>query len=139
MEILATILMCLVFALVLQWVYIRHKNYELKIAVFNANSAISQLKNLQTDYNNLVSSRKSSETRLGLIAEQLAPILDAFPIKDTQDIHFFGQPIDYIAFNDEGVHFIEIKSGNARLSPKQARIKEQIQNGNVFWHVMRIK
>ncbi len=102
-------------------------------------SALAQLRNMQQDYDNFQSSRKSSETRLGLITEQLAPMLDAFPVKGTQDIHFFGQPVDYIAFNEDGVHFIEIKSGNAKLSPKQIRIRDQVLAGKVFWHVMRVK
>ncbi len=106
---------------------------------YRANFALAELEKLRQEYDSFQSTRKSSETRLGLISEQLAPMLDAFPVKDTQDIHFFGQPIDYIAFNEDGVHFVEIKSGNARLSPKQAKIKEQVLAGKVFWHVMRIK
>ncbi len=117
-------------------------NHNIKItrqARADTDCIFTQFKGLQQEYDSFQSTRKSSETRLGLISEQLAPMLDAFPIKDTQDIHFFGQPIDYIAFNEEGVHFVEIKSGNARLSPKQAKIKEQVLAGKVFWHVMRIK
>lgn len=89
-------------------------------------------------YSELESQKRSSEVRLGLIAEQMAPYLSGFPCS-TQDIHFLGQPIDYIGFDEKGVHFIEVKSGEAKLSPKQRKIRDDIQAGKVFWHVVKVK
>lgn len=89
-------------------------------------------------YSELESQKRSSEVRLGLIAEQMAPYLSGFPC-NTQDIHFLGQPIDYIGFDEKGVHFIEVKSGEAKLSPKQRKIRDDIQAGKVFWHVVKVK
>lgn len=90
----------------------------------------------------LLHQKKSSEVRLGKITESLAPLLDDFPV----DIHkpgtstvFLGQPIDFIHFDpDEGVTFIEVKSGGARLNDAQRRIKELIESGAVAWTTYRV-
>ena len=89
-------------------------------------------------YKKLLSQKKSSEVRTGHIAEKLAPFLFFF-FHDPECAVFLGQPIDYIVFEDEGVTFSEIKSGNSQLSKKQKMIKENIQQGNVFWEEVRIK
>jgi len=90
-----------------------------------------------------LSQRKSSEVRMGRLAELLAPLTTAFPIdikKKGCSTLFLGQPIDYIHFDpDEGVTFIEVKSGNARLSPSQEQIKAHIEAGNVHWAEVRIE
>lgn len=100
--------------------------------------AVERLKSQLESNAILFKQKKSSEVKLGNISEKLAPFLDNFPC-GAQDAHFMGQPIDYIAFDDEGVHFVEVKSGDARLSPKQKTIRDQIQAGKIHWHVMRIK
>jgi predicted Holliday junction resolvase-like endonuclease len=86
----------------------------------------------------LLGQKKSSEVKLGYIAEKLAPFLDNFPCS-VKDIQFLGQPIDFVSFEEDGVHFIEVKSGDAKLSPKQKHIRDQILAKKVHWHVMRIK
>jgi len=86
----------------------------------------------------LFKQKKSSEVKTGNIAEKVAPFLDNFPCA-TYDIHFMGQPLDYVAFDEDGVHFVEVKSGNAQLSKKQRIIRDHIESKKVFWHVMRIK
>jgi hypothetical protein len=85
---------------------------------------------------------KSSEVRLGKIAESLAPVLDDFPVdakKPGTTTVFLGQPIDFIHFDpDTGVTFIEVKSGDAKLTTSQRRLKELIESGHVSWCTYRI-
>lgn len=86
----------------------------------------------------ILSQKKSSETRTGQIAEQLAPFLVDFPYNPKQ-AHFLGMPIDYIVFADDKVVFLEVKSGNAQLSSRQRQIKALVEQGKVEWAEFRIK
>lgn len=91
-------------------------------------------------FNYMLSQKKSSEVRTGQIAEKLAPLLEEFP-EDAreEDIVSLGMPIDYIVFGKKYIDFIEVKSGNSKLSTKQRKIRDQIQAGLVRWKVVRIK
>ena len=86
--------------------------------------------------------KKSSEVRLGRIAETLAPLLDDFPVevgKPGTSTVFMGQPIDFIHFDpDEGITIIEVKSGNAKTTVNQKKLRDHIQAGNVFWAEFRV-
>ena len=86
----------------------------------------------------ITSQKKSSEVRLGLIAETLAPFLDQFDFNPEQ-CSFLGKPIDYISFGDKEIAFIEIKSGNAKLNQNQKRIKKQVEDKKIIWKEVRIK
>ena len=86
----------------------------------------------------VLSQKKSSEVRLGTIAETLAPFLDQFEF-DPEQCTFLGKPIDYISFGEEEVTIIEIKSGNSQLNQNQRRIRDQIKNNKVSWKEIRIK
>lgn len=87
--------------------------------------------------------KKSSEVRVGKVVESIAPFLDDFPVdvrKPGTSTNFLGQPIDFIHFDpEEGVSFIEVKSGNAALSPTQRKIKRLIEEGKVRWIEYRVK
>lgn len=85
----------------------------------------------------LLSQKKSSEVRLGQISENLAPFLKDFKY-DSKRTHFLGNPIDYIIFEEDKIVFLEIKSGESRLSPSQKNIKNLIKDGKVEWDEMRI-
>lgn len=89
----------------------------------------------------ILSQKKSSETRLGQITEQIAPLLDSFPY-DPKSLHFMGDPIDFVAFDlnagDPAVVFIEVKSGNSKLSSRQRTIKNLISKGNVRFEEFRV-
>lgn len=87
----------------------------------------------------LVSQKKSSETRLGQISEQLIPILDACH-HDPKNMHFLGNPIDYLVFDfDQGmITFLEIKSGNSKASKRQKVIKNLIKTGRVRYEELRL-
>ena len=85
-----------------------------------------------------LSQKKSSEVRLGNIAETLAPFLDQFDF-DPENCIFLGRPIDYISFEDEVITLIEVKSGKAQLTTKQRHIRDLIKNKQVAWKEIRIK
>jgi len=86
----------------------------------------------------VVSQKKSSEVRLGGIAETLAPFLDQFEF-DPENCTFLGKPIDYISFGDDEITFIEVKSGNSQLNSKQRYIRDQVKSKLVKWKEIRIK
>ena len=85
-----------------------------------------------------LSQKKSSEVRLGQIAEKLAPFLEDFPYSP-EDATFLGQPIDYIIFDDDSIVFLEIKTGKSQLSAKQRHIRDLVKNKYVEWKEIRIK
>jgi predicted Holliday junction resolvase-like endonuclease len=98
-------------------------------------------KNLDEETENrkkVVSQKKSSEVRLGFIAETLAPFLDQFDF-NPENCSFLGKPIDYISFDDDAVTLIEIKSGNSQLNSKQRHIRDLVKNNQVNWKEIRIK
>ena len=86
----------------------------------------------------VVSQKKSSEVRLGNIAETLAPFLDQFDF-DPETCTFLGKPIDYISFGEEEITLIEVKSGNSQLNSRQRQIRDQIKDNKVAWKEIRIK
>ena len=97
-----------------------------------------ELNNSKLSYKTLLSQKKSSEVRLGHIAEKLAPFLDYFTF-DPECATFLGQPIDYIVFEDDAITFVEIKSGNSQLSAKQRHIRDLVKDKKIHWKEIRIK
>ena len=121
---------------------IKAREFELKAkeAEHLKNIAIVE-KNLEEETESrkkTLSQKKSSEVRLGNIAETLAPFLDQFDF-DPENCIFLGRPIDYISFEDEVVTLIEVKSGKSQLNPKQRHIRDLIKNKQVAWKEIRIQ
>jgi predicted Holliday junction resolvase-like endonuclease len=96
-------------------------------------------------------------TLRGQVAEQLAPLLPDFPY-EPEDARFLGAPIDYVVFaglsdeegDDQGesdgdpdhdveIVFLEVKTGNARLSEREARIRDAVRAGRVRFETLRIQ
>lgn len=79
----------------------------------------------------------------GHFSEQMAPFLPNFPYLPTE-CKFLGKPIDFIAFNGmddkkiDEVVFVEVKSGNSKLSSQEKNLKEAIKNKKVKWEEYRI-
>ena len=86
---------------------------------------------------------KSRAVLGGQFSEQLAPFLHDFKYLPTE-CRFVGKPIDLIVFKgmDEKdineVVFVEVKSGNARLSEHEKKLKEVIDKKKVRWEEYRI-
>ena len=98
----------------------------------------SQLESTIDDKKKITSQKKSSEVRLGHIAETLAPFLDQFDF-DPENCVFLGKPIDYISFSEDEITFIEVKSGKSQLNSKQRHIRDQVKSGLIAWKEIRIQ
>lgn len=90
----------------------------------------------------ILSQKKSSEVRLGNIAEVSLPFLKDLPY-DCSNLKHLGQPIDFIYFNYDDANgpeiiIIEVKSGNSKHSKRQRMIKNAIRVGKVFYEEVRI-
>ena len=65
--------------------------------------------------------QRSRAVSFGKTIEHYVPFMENFPI-NPNDVRFFGNPIDYIAFTDMGskkkcaVPFLEVKSGESTLN-----------------------
>lgn len=87
--------------------------------------------------------RRSRAVLTGQIGEQLAPFFPGFPC-DPGDARFIGKPVDFVAFPGAGsgaaseVLFIEIKSGDARLTAGERAIRDAIKAGRVRWVEYRV-
>lgn len=80
----------------------------------------------------------------GQVAEQIAPLLGEFPF-DPADARFLGHPIDFVVFDglaseeDElEVVLVEVKTGNARLTKREAAIRDAVEAGRVRFEVVRL-
>ena len=82
--------------------------------------------------------KKSSEVRTGLIAEQMAPFLESFPY-DPKKAAFLGNPLDFVVFDEEGIHFVEVKSCKSQLTTAQRKLRDKIEAGSVTFEVYRVK
>ena len=74
---------------------------------------------------------------LGFLLERLAPTLDGFTF-NKNDCRSMFDPIDYVIFEGlnerqkvDKILFVDIKSGNARLSSKQKKIKVAVEEKQV--------
>ncbi|MDE1852729.1 MAG: hypothetical protein KGI38_03155 [Thaumarchaeota archaeon] len=85
----------------------------------------------------------------GKIAEQLAPLLPGFLEKyNPADARFIGSPIDYLIFRgmskgkdsvDEiEIVLLDVKTGNAGLSPIQRKIEAAVVEKRVSFDILRI-
>jgi len=74
--------------------------------------------------------------RVGKRLEMIGASLPGLPVK-ARDCRALSDPIDYLAFEGasqgevHAVHFIEVKSANARLSELQRAIKSAVEGGAV--------
>jgi hypothetical protein len=86
---------------------------------------------------------RSGDVRRGRVVEALAPLLDDFPIdvfKPGTNTVFLGQPVDFVHFDpDEGVVFVEVKSGLSTPSERQRRLQNLVERGGVRWTTYRLR
>jgi predicted Holliday junction resolvase-like endonuclease len=120
--------------------YIFYRLYRSRVK--KANTAVGDLEmSLQEECAKsakILSQKKSSEVRTGRVLEKMAPFLADFE-HDPIRCHFLGQPIDFIAFEEDGIHFIEVKSGKASLSAAQKRIKQQIKDKKIYFQTYKVR
>ena len=86
--------------------------------------------------------KKSREVLTGHFSEQLAPYMPDFPYSPTE-CKFVGKPIDLIVFKGmdkkepEEVIFLEIKSGQSKLSTPERKLRDVIKDKKVRWEEYR--
>lgn len=123
-----------------QWKDKVEQNFKLNNQLLNEKLNLEkQLKIRDQEICDVVSQKKSSEVRTGLIVETFAPLLDVCPY-DSRDMIFLGRPIDYLVFDKKKneVVFLEIKSGNSVESTRQKAIKQAILDGKVYYDIIRL-
>lgn len=98
-----------------------------------------KINELQSKVKTLSSEKRSLETLYGFAVENLTPYLEDMKDYDPKKLRQMGQPIDFIYWGEDGVEFIEIKSGGARLSASQRKIRDQIKDGKVTFKEVRVK
>jgi len=79
----------------------------------------------------------------GQFSENLAPYLPEFPYLPTE-CRFVGKPVDFIVFkgmDDKKINevvFVEVKSGDAKLSSQERNLKEVIDKKKIKFEEYRI-
>ena len=89
--------------------------------------------------------QRSRHVITGLVTEQLAPFLPGFPF-NPNNCHFLGKPIDFFVFNEgdpnhgilSEIIFVEVKSGNAKLSSREKQFQDAVINKRVSWYEYRV-
>jgi len=104
-----------------------------KIVKSIMNRKINDIQNQLSEAN---SKLKSAFVKFGKTFEHFAPFTKIFP-GDKGKFIFLGQPIDGIIFDEKNIKFIEIKTGCANLSPKQRKIKSQVETGKIKFIELR--
>lgn len=79
----------------------------------------------------------SARVKMGQIGEQFACLHTNFKY-DRKETKALLQPVDFVCFEENEVVFVDIKTGNAQLSSKQRRIRDNIRAGRVKFEVFRI-
>ena len=82
--------------------------------------------------------KTSLSSKYGKMTEQFMPFLKDFPY-NPQNFRFLGTPVDGIQFENNKIIFIEFKSSNSQLSPRQKQIAELIWQKRVEFEEHRIE
>jgi len=83
------------------------------------------------------SQKKSSEVRLGQMAENFMPFIRDYPYNH-KNFRFLANPVDGLQVESDSVIFIEFKSGGAKLSKSQKHIKDMVAQGKVRFETFRV-
>ena len=107
---------------------------------------IEELKKLFKESEKKIKQRSVSGSRRSLVGkfiERFVPFLTKIPYAPS-DMHFLGQPIDYIVFEGlrdddiKKVGFIEVKTGEGKLTKREKSLKEAIDKKEVYWKEIRV-
>lgn len=97
----------------------------------------SQLNDMTCKFEESRGKQISARVKMGQIGEQFACIHTNFKY-DRKETKALLQPVDFVCFEENEVVFVDIKTGNAQLSSKQRRIRDNIRNGRVRFEIFRI-
>jgi predicted Holliday junction resolvase-like endonuclease len=81
--------------------------------------------------------KKSLSSKYGKMTEQFLPFLEGYPY-DPQNFRFIGSPIDGVQFDDDKITFVEFKVVGSKLTDRQKRIKELVENKKVDFEEYRL-
>ncbi|MCL0069673.1 hypothetical protein M1N85_03110 [Dehalococcoidia bacterium] len=141
MEILAIALICLVVILlmIVLVVLLRPRKIELpqiqeleqKLRFALASEA--SVREVQSTLRSLPNQLLLSITRsLGKRTGKLNELMATFELTQYDRLFYLGDPIDFVGIKyDEGVDFIEVKTGRFRLTEDEKKLKELIEQGKV--------
>lgn len=85
--------------------------------------------------------QRSLAVNKGKLTEHIVPYLPGSDL-DPKDIRFLGTPIDLIAFSglnaseEVEIVFIEVKTGQSTLSPRERAVKKAVEAKRVSWRVI---
>lgn len=96
-----------------------------------------RVKNLKKALESLIFDKKSLSVKHGKMAEQFFPFMKDYPY-DVQEFRFLGTPIDGVQFEKDKIVFVEFKTGDSRLSPRQKEIKSLVKKKRVMFEEIRI-
>ena len=125
------VLLVVVFVLILrprkiQVPAIEELENKLRFALASATS----VKEIQDTLEDLPHDLLESITRsLGKRTGKLNELLATFELTQYDRLFYLGEPIDFVGIKyDEGVDFIEVKTGKARLTEDERKLKELIDS-----------
>ena len=87
--------------------------------------------------------KQSRAVLSGQFSEQIAPYMPGFPYSPTE-ARFIGKPIDFVVFKGmdskkiDEVVFVEVKSGQSRLSGVEKSLKSAVDEKKISWHEYRV-
>lgn len=85
--------------------------------------------------------QRSAAVTKGKVTEHIVPYLPGFDL-NPKDVRFLGTPIDLIAFDglnaseEVEIVFIEVKTGQSALSPRERAVKKAVEAKRVSWRVI---
>jgi predicted Holliday junction resolvase-like endonuclease len=112
------------------------KEHQLRTAELTVVKAV--LEKTKAELETVKGKQISERVRLGQVSENLIPFLGGFPY-NPKNVRGIFQPIDLLVFNDEEIVFVEVKTGDAKLTEKQRNIKRLIEEGKVRFEVHMLK
>jgi predicted Holliday junction resolvase-like endonuclease len=95
------------------------------------------IQRLQEKTTTVESQKKSSEVRLGQMAENFMPFIRDYPYNH-KNFRFLANPVDGIQVEPDAVIFVEFKTGSAKLSNSQKHIKDLVGQGKVRFETFRV-
>ena len=87
--------------------------------------------------------RRSMAVTTGKVFEQLVPYMPGFEF-NPKDARFLGSPVDFVVFDglSEGdvrsVVFVEVKTGDAKLSHRERQVRDAVEAGRVEFAEHRV-
>lgn len=85
---------------------------------------------------------RSKAVTHGKTFEHLAPFTDDFGYHP-RDARFLGSPIDFVVFDGLGdtdvreIIFVEVKTGQSRLSARERAVRKAVLEGRVAWRELK--